>query len=168
MKKMGCLLSILCIFLVSGALAADGKRGVHTTITTKEGRLIVGELIAVKDHSIQILMATTKTDRSYDTSNIRSISVRVAKKRTSAAIKVVTTLLGGGVGGYIGYRVAWRTSQGIAPGVVLGGLAGYAMGRLIGTVAKDTDTYVLDGESPERIEAILSRLRPLARVSDSR
>ncbi len=168
MRRTGCLLGIICIIMVSGAFAADGKRGAHTTVTTKEGRIIEGELIAVKDNAIQILTSRTKQDRSYETSIIRSISVRVKKKRTSTTITVVTALLGGAAGGRIGYVASWRQDKAIAPSIILGGLAGWGIGRLIGSVVRHTDTYVLEGESAERIEAILARLRPLVRVPDSR
>lgn len=173
MRKVRFMLCILCLVAVSGNLAAKERHGVDTIVTLTTGREVRGELIAVKKDSLVLLTSSSGMDASIEISDMRSI--KIATKSNAVNGTIIGTLVGGGAGALLGsmigkYRGGWFdfstafTVGGAAAGVVVGGVGGL----LIGSHTKEWETFIIEKQPPGRINTILDKLRPKARVPDFR
>ena len=170
-KKQNLIFCVLCLMALSGNLAVKGRHGADTVITKKDGRVVKGELIAVKMDSILLLISPWGIDESIGISDISSI--RIANRSNALVGAIWGSLLGGFAGAYIGQEVGeyhgglldFSTAFTIIGGAI-GVLAGGGGGLLIGSHIKER--FDIEGKSPEGIKMILERLRSRARIPDFR
>ena len=88
MRKTFAVFLVFSVLMLSGSLFAKEKKGASVEIQKKDGQLVQGELISVKENSLLILDSDSGADVTVF---IRDISeIRVVKKSK--------VLLGGGVG----------------------------------------------------------------------
>jgi len=173
MRKIHALLGVLLLAAISTTLVAKERAGAEVILAKKDGLVVKGELVAIKNDSVLLVDASGGGDSSIVISDIRSIKI---VKGSKAGLGIaIGALVGGAAGALIGHEIgkpngglidvsAAITVGGAAGGVFAGGLAGY----LIGHHTKKGEILQFEGESPERIEAILGKLRSLARVPDFR
>ena len=173
-KKLVSLFLVFSLMMLSTNLYGKKRRGAKVVITKKDGRLIRGELIAVKEHSLLLLAAL---DVSIDIGNIKVIEIN--KKKSKAGKGALNGLLiCGGVGALVG-GIAFSghtiESEGIdllsgalMAGVVFGA-AGAAVGAIIGaTRGLGGKTIHFEGMTDTEIQETLEYLRKKARIRDYR
>jgi hypothetical protein len=88
MKKFISIILVFSLLILSGNLYAKGRRGTNLIITKKNGSIVKGELIAVKENSLLLKESKSAMDRTVEVSDIAII-----KKRTK---------IGAYVGGFLG------------------------------------------------------------------
>jgi hypothetical protein len=166
-KKFISLFLVFSLLMLSVNLYAK-RRGAKLTITKKDGHLIRGELIAVKEHSILLLSAT---DVSIDIADIKVITI---VKKSRAGIGALSGLL---IGGVIGAKVAsWEekesflgeleTAAEAVGGFAVGLISGALLGGIIGAVVGTDKTIQIEGMTDSEIKKALSKLRKKARIRD--
>ena len=141
-KKFISLFLVFSLLVLSGNLFAK-KRGAELTIQKKDGHLIRGELIAVKEHSLLLLSAT---DVSIDIADIKVI--RIAKNSKA--------LLGAGIGLLIAR---------IHGNIILGSFS-ILIGLGIGAGLGKDKTIQIEGMTDSEIQETLEKLRKKARIRD--
>jgi len=99
-KKFVSLFLIFSLLTVSGNLMAKERRGAELIIQKKDGQQVRGELIAVKENSL--LMLVSEADVSIDISDIKVITIVKESKALEWAFLGV--LVGGGIGTLLGYQ----------------------------------------------------------------
>jgi hypothetical protein len=171
MRKTAFLLCALCLVAVPEDLAAKERHGADTTITMINGRVVKGELIAVKMDSKVLLISSWGIDESIGISEIRSI--RIVKNSKALNGTILGSLLGGGMGLIVGFIVmeeypGARENEVLPPLVLVGALAGGVVGLLIGSPKKEGEIFSFEGRPPEGIRMILEKLRSKAKVPDFR
>ena len=177
MKKM--VLAILAI----AALAAPcfAKQGAQLVLTTKEGQVISGELLAVKHHSL-ILKDASGVGLTQDIDDLAIISVRKGSHLLAGlGIGLAAgTALGAGIGyaagkddwmdprlGLMNVLLTYRSRAGSALiGGVLGAVGGTIVGAIAGLAAGAQQTIDLKKEPPDHIEKIIVWLRSKARFPE--
>ena len=165
-KKFISLFLVFSLLMLSANLYAK-KRGAELTITKKDGHLIRGELIAVKDHSLLLLSAT---DVSIDIGDIKVIEIEKKSKLGKGALY---GLLICGVGGALFGGIIHREEEGITflgsvlIGTVLFAPAGALVGAIIGAAAgTGKRTFQIERMSDLEINEVLAKLRKKARIRD--
>lgn len=165
-KKLLSLFLVFSLVVLSGNLYAK-KRGAELTIIKKDGHLIRGELIAVKEHSLLLLSAT---DISIDIGDIKVIEIEKKSKLGKGALYGLLICGGGGalLGGIAG-AVEEEHDVSILGGALIGTLffapAGALLGAIIGLVATGADeTIQIEGMSDLEIREALNKLRKKARI----
>ena len=170
MRKFSALFGVLLLATVSSHLLAKERRGADSIIVKKSAQTVRGELIAVKDHSILILDSVTKSDISVEITDMLSLSVKVANKKSPWPTAALGFLALGGLGALVGRELGKSegslidfetafTIGGAAIGGIVGGGGGYLSAK-----KKRQEVYNFQGKSPEEILTILARLRTYARV----
>ncbi len=165
-KKFLSLFLIFSLMVLSGNLYAK-KRGAELTIIKKDGHLIRGELIAVKEHSLLLLSAT---DVSIDIGDIKVIEIEKKSKIGKGAFYggLIGAISGIGVSVLSASSGEWSlilvayvflTGAFAAAGGVLGGL----IGAVVGT---GEETIQIEGMSDSEIRETLNKLRKKARIRD--
>lgn len=170
MRKISALFGILLLATVSQHLLAKERRGADAIIVKKSAQTVRGELIAVKDHSILVLDSVTKSDISVEISDMVSLSVRFAKKKSPWPMATLGFFALGALGAVVGHEIGKSPGSFIdfSPAFTLGGAA---IGGIVGlgggyclAKKKRQEVYNLQGKSPEETLTILARLRTYARI----
>ena len=162
-KKFASLFLVLSLLALSGNLIAKERRGADLIITKKDRQQVKGELIAVKESSL--LMLVSGVDVSVDVKDIKII--RIVKKSW--------LLLGAGIGLLIGGGIVatsvheWELSMTI--GDYLANVIGTPIiftltGALIGGVAGADKLIQIEGKPDSEVKGALLQLRPKARIPD--
>lgn len=167
MKKLIVLFLVIFLLALSGNLYAE-KKGAKLVVEKKDGQLVRGELIAVKNSSL-LLLDSEGADVSVDIGDIKIIKI----------VKKSKALLGGSIGFalFSFYGVASVESMGGLgtndnPIVVYSlvalmfGAVGAIPGLLFGEVAGIDKKIQIEGKSDSEIKEILEKLRKKARVPD--
>ncbi len=150
------LLAINCVSLRN----AFGKerRGANLKIWKKDGRLINGELIAVKENSL-LLLDTEGKDVNIE---IYDIATMVIKKKSKPGKGAKNGLLiGGGIG-------LFGLEDGIANGIksaIAFGIIGAGFGAIIGPIPR-IKTIKTERMTDSEIQKLLDKLRKHARIRD--
>jgi hypothetical protein len=136
MNKTGSRLAVSALIVslalgLPGGLAAKERRGAELVVTSKDGRVAQGELIAVKPASLLLLDHMTGRDVSVALTDVSLIRiVRESKALTGLLIGLVPGAVGGAVWGA-------HASAGDMPelGAFLGGLTVGTIAGLVGLAA---------------------------------
>lgn len=136
------------------------KRGAKLIIHKKDGHLITGELITVKEHSLLLLSAT---DESIDISDIFSIKIVYKSKAGQGAaigflipVSILASLI-----------FATKEDVGWIPLLaILYGVPGALIGGIFGAIAGTDKTIQLEGMTDSEIQETLDKLRKKARIRD--
>jgi len=160
------------LVLLSPDLAAKDRRGAKLEVTCRDGRRLIGELVAVKSDSLLLAQEYSGLDTSIAIANVRR--VRIVKK--SKAGKWGTTgavigFCGGALRGY-GQRDPYRDDEmwplaSIYYGMLYG-LGGLLAGGIGGALMPRGDTLTFEGSSQAEVDLMLGKLRRLALVTDFR
>ena len=166
-KKFISLFLVFSLMMLSANLYAKERRGAKLIITKKDGQLIEGELITVKENSLLVLDTEGK-DVSIDIGDIKVIE---KKSQIGKGVLYGTLIIGGGgtlLGGILGsgYR-----DIGFSGGALVGALyfipSGLLIGILIGSAAGlGKKTIQIEGMSDLEIREALDKLRKKARIRD--
>jgi len=150
------LLAINCVSLRN----AFGKerRGANLKIWKKDGRLINGELIAVKENSLLVL-DTEGNDLNIE---IHDIATMVIKKKSKPGKGALNGLLIGGGIGLFGLEES--VANGIKSAIVFG-VIGAGLGATIGPIPR-IKTIKTEGMTNSEIQETLEKLRKQARIRD--
>jgi hypothetical protein len=150
------------LFLVSGSSAKEKSNGALILVQKLDGRIIEGELLAVKDTKLILMDSGNLSGITEDLCDIRTIKI-VKKSKLLPGLLI----LGGseailGMGGSSNQEGSLRLSSGqrqLLYGTGLAMLGGGIWGALKG----NDETISLGGRSPEDIKRILNKLSLLAR-----
>ena len=159
-KKFVSLFLVFSLMMLPTTLYAK-KRGANIKILKKDGRLINGELIAVKENSLLVLDTEGK-DVNIEIHEITLIGI----KRKSRILKgfVRGTLI------YASYAILSRTyfSLGnlIYNSASLGGSIGALIAVITGASPRAIKTIYIEGMTDSEIKEALDKLRKRARVRD--
>jgi len=173
--------TVLAILSVAALAAASfGGQGAQLVLTTKEGQVISGELLAVKHHCL-VLKDASGAGFTRDIDDLAIISVRRGS-HLLAGLGIglaVGTAMGAGIGyasgqdydpksglfGYGLYLFRGRATTAMA-GAILGALAGAAAGAVIGSSTSASKMIKLADLSPEQVEKAIVWLRSKARFPE--
>jgi hypothetical protein len=165
MKKFVSLFLIFSLLALSGNLIAKERRGAELVVQKKDGQIVRGELIAVKENSL--LMLVSGVDLSVDIKDIKII--RIVKKSGLLLGAGIGLLIGGGIVA-IG-RNAWEKSSGWD-------IRGYLMlvtsipvmttliGAMIGGSKGKDEKIRIEGMPQETVNFQIEKLRSEARIPD--
>ncbi len=177
MKKFIALFLAISFLLMNCAMYKRGawiglepnqKPGALLIIQQKDGDLVGGELIAVKENSLLLLERDSGADVTVD---IEDISVIKINNKSKAGVGL---LAGGAIGAFLGYATyskpkseGWITMD-FGPGgnAAGGGILGGLLGLLIGATEGTDETIQIEGKSASEIKEALEKLRKKARVTN--
>ena len=164
MKKNISLFLVISLLMLSVNLFAKEKRGANLKIWKKDGRLIKGELIAVRENSLLVLDTEGK-DVNIEIHDITFIGI----KRKSKALKgfVLGTLIYGA-----SHAILFRNYNSLGNLIWSSSVVGGSIGVLIrvlsvsGVFSPKYKIINLAGMSPEKFKETLDKLRKKARIRD--
>jgi len=142
-------------------LYAQERRGAKLIITKKNGQLIEGELITVKQNSL-LLLNTDGKDVSVGIADIKVIRV-VNKSKALLGAGIGLLVLGGG-GALFGSLSEDRLSGTTGFLVPFGAIVGLLLGGLVGAKAGKDKTFQIEGMTDSEIRMTLNYLRKKARI----
>ena len=174
MERIVSLLLVFSLLGLTGSLLAGERRGAMLVVQKKDGFQAEGELIAVKQNSILLLGSSSGAEVSIDVPDIKTIKI-VKKSRVLSGLGL-GFLIGGGAGAGLGLlsgndQPGWFSWTAGAKAIVLGGtfgIVGGIIGLIAGAGAGHTQTIQIEGESALTVQAVLSNLKPKARIPDFR
>lgn len=174
MKKIISLMLVAAVILLwSNALAKD-RPGAAVVLALKDGRMLKGELYAVKTDAVIIVDAQSEST-TVAVADIRRIEL---KKKIARNIRTGAIIGSVAVAGFALAEYAANSDGGGAPqaeeiaalsaiillcGAVPGGLVGWIAGG-----ASGTKTVRIEGLSAESLQRVLAKLRKSARVPSLR
>jgi hypothetical protein len=171
MKKFVSLFLIFSLLALSGNLIAKERRGAELVVQKKDGQIVRGELIAVKENSL--LMLVSGVDLSVD---IRDVKVITIVKKSKILEGAGTGLLVfGGVGALLGLASGddktgifgfSAVDKALLGGSLLG-IAGLVIGGICGALSGTDRSIKINPELPQVSKKILlDSLRSKARIPD--
>ena len=160
------LLCMLCLLALSAKLIADGRRGADAVVTRKDGQVVKGEIIAVKQDSLVLLGESSKAEISVRIADLDIIKVKTRPGASHVLIVGAATGLGALAGGLLAHSVPFNDHP--DKSVAIGAAAGLGVGLIVDLLIKTSRTYKLDGLSPEELNRVLGELRSRARLPDAR
>ena len=167
-KKFLSVFLVFSIMMLSVNLYAKERRGAILEIWEKDGRLIKGELIAVREKSLLVLDTEGK-DVSFDIPDI--FSIRVLKKKSKPGKGALKGLLiGGGIGalsGGIAGHPDEIVSNGLKTAILSGGI-GALIGAIIGASSGRIKKIIIEGMTDSELQGTLDYLRKNARIRDNK
>lgn len=174
MKKIISLMLVAAVILLwSNALAKD-RPGAAVVLALKDGRMLKGELYAVKTDAVIIVDAQSEST-TVAVADIRRIEL---KKKIARNIRTGAIIGSVAVAGFALAEIAANSDGGGAPqaeeiaalsaiillcGALPGGLVGWIAGG-----ASGTKTVRIEGLSAESSQRVLAKLRKSARVPSLR
>lgn len=169
MKKFTVLFLIFSLAGLSGNLYAK-KKGVDLIVQKKDGQLVRGELIAVKENSLLLKEKESGTDVSVGVREIRAI--RKIGKSEVLKWSGIGSLTGGLIGalGPLGLNITFRVTPNSEVLSISGkyalilGAAGLVAGGIFGAMAGKEEQIKIEGSCQEENERILNKLRSEARI----
>jgi len=168
-KKFIALFLIFSLLALSGNLHAKERRGVDLVITKKDGQVVKGELIVVKENSLLLKERESGGDVSVDIEHISFI--RIVKKSIAVwGFRVGGAVVGAAIGCAVGGSL-FDGEGGLNYGTTIGvglsvALLGTLMGAVIGAAMGTDKTIQIAGKSDSEIKEALEYLRKKARVTN--
>jgi len=164
------VLLVVFLLILPADLPAKKKKGAQLKVTKKDGEIINGELIQVKQKSL-LLITNSETGATIDINEIRKIRI---KKKSKALIGALLGSYIGIISGalYYGYSVYEEDSgfnlggRGLylIGGGFIGWLPGTLLGVIVGTIAVTDKKILVEGKSQEEKDSILIKLKKKARI----
>jgi hypothetical protein len=156
---------ILVLALLAPVLVAKERRGAQLVVTKNDGRVVRGELLAVKGTDLLIMAELALERVSVSLADAKVVKV---VKRAKAGGIITGVLIGGVVGAAVGSasqagnheflsgidKAAW-TIAGAGIGILAGGI--------IGLVAGSREKFTIVGSNPNSLNLIASQLRKFAK-----
>jgi len=171
-NKLVSLFLVFSLMMLSANLYAKERRGAKLQITKKNGILLAGELITVKENSL-LLLNTEAWDASVGIADISDIRIlRKSKAGTGAGTGAGISFVFGA--GYVTLfnltvedynRSSWRYVPLFGAVCALPGLL---IGGAIGAVAGIDKTIQIEGMTDAERREALEKLRKKARIRDYR
>ncbi len=173
-KKFVSLFLILSLMMLSLNLSAKERRGAIIVITKKDGTQFQGELIAVKQNSLLILVPSGK-DVSFGIEEIMAIRI---VRRKFRPLRIGGLVSGAVIGSYIGISIIVKAGE---EAVELGKVAvvwvgiilvplfatiGAALGILPAVLTDIKAKFQIEGMTDSEIQETLDKLRKQARIRD--
>ncbi len=166
MKRFISLFLVFSVLALSMPLTAKERKGADLIIQRTDGTQVRGELIAVKENSLLLLVREWGADVTINIDDIRVITIL---RKSKAWLGYGLGLLAGvGVGAIAGNQLSipwWGKATGIC--AIIGGLAGALVGALLGSSAGKDKTFSIYAMSDTQIQEILKKLRKQARVRNA-
>jgi hypothetical protein len=155
----------LCLALLVPVLDAKERRGTQLVISKRDGVVVQGELLAVKEENLIIMDESTPGGVTVSLRDARLVKV---VKQGKAGPILGFALLGGFVGGATGYAVGsghdgFLSDIDKVAGGAIGAGIGIVAGGLVGIVAGSNKTFTIANADPASIRNVIDHLRPLAR-----
>jgi len=170
-KKFVSLFLVFSLLALYGNLYAK-KKGAELIVRKKDGQKIKGELIAVKESSL--LMLVSGVDVSADISDINVIEI--VKKSKTLMGSLIGLISGAGVGYLIpliiysepppGKIDLFGPEYGAKCGATIGGILGTVIGAGIGDAAGKNIRIQIEGWPDTEVKEVLEKLRSKARIPD--
>ena len=141
--------------------AKKQKEGARLKVYKKDGEIIIGELLQIKEKSL-LLMTNSETGVTVDINEVRKIIIIKKSKALIGALMGV-------VGGTLGLLMITKdgndtTGARGAICLIYGGIPGLVLGAFVGAVASTDKTFWAEGESQEEIDSIMIKLKKKARI----
>ena len=161
------VVALLSLTFLVPALGAGEKRGARLLIEKKDGAVIKGELLTVKEENLILMEESSSNGVTVNLQDVKSVKI---VNRGRAVLILECALGGAAVGAVAGFATGTR-SQSVSAGVhktdntLLGAGAGVAVGALLGILATSTKTLEIDNGKPGSIPSAISQLRLVARDS---
>jgi hypothetical protein len=159
---------LVCVFLLfTGNVYAEVKNGANITIEKIYSGNVEGELIAVKENSLLLLLSYSSVDVSIRIDEIKSLTIEGKPKTALGAL--LGFLTGGSIGASLaGTSKGWGggTLRAMAISGILYGILGGFIGGGIGGSITGKKTIIFEGRSDSEIQIILENLRKKARVKN--
>jgi hypothetical protein len=168
-QRVLALTVVLSLFVFSEDLIAKERRGAQLVIQKVDGKLVKGELIAVKSASLLVLDSQSEADVAVEIGEISVINIIKKSKawRVWAIGFGVGALFGLGYGSMASSMGEIEISVGLYVAMTaIFGVIGAIPGALIGAYLGTDKTIQIEGKSPEEIEVVMEKLRSQARVRD--
>ncbi|UCE22440.1 MAG: hypothetical protein JSV46_09595 [Candidatus Aminicenantes bacterium] len=161
-KKFISLFLVFSLMMISMNLYAKERRGAIIVITKKDGKQFQGELIAVKQNSLLILVPSGR-DVSFDIPDV--FRIRVMRKSEWLIGASIGFLIGGGITALAVTGIEFYAWGGFVIPLLI--LTGGSIGAVLGAVATGKDKMIrLEGMTDSEIQETLEKLRKQARVRD--
>ncbi len=160
-KKFVSLLLVLSLAVLSVNIAAREKKGAKLKVEKDDGQEVTGELISVEKDSLLLLTSDINADISERVLMKEVKSITIVKKSRGFQVSIYGVLAGVLYGSI--NRPAYRyedKSQSFWMSGVIGGVAGFALGMVIGI----NKTIQIQGKSETEIQDITEKLNQKARV----
>ena len=166
-RRMALVIIIAAILIAPGAYAKE-RKGVQLKLRTKDGAVLMGELLTVKGRDL-ILMSIPESQGSNE--NISNLtSIRIVKKSKFVQGLQYGVLGGVAVGALVGAVsiesdkfALGATAEGALSGGMFGGIFGALVGGTVGIVAGADETFELQGRSDADLNDLLFKLNRLSR-----
>ena len=169
MKKQFIIL-ILTFFILLGNLSAkDRKKGADIIVQKKDGKIIKGELLAVKNDAIILMDSLNLSGITMKSKEIQKITI--AKKSGFFKGLGLGLVIGGGSGALLGLAsgddkpglFSMTAGEKTAVGGLGFGILGALAGGIVGAIKGIDESVVLEGRTPEEMERVLKKLNTKSR-----
>ena len=134
----------------------------------RDGQVVEGELIAVKENSLLIL--ETKSGADFTITNSDLSIITIVKKSKALLGGGIGFLAGAGIGALIGYSIhdtyMATASESTVFGAVGGAVLGLSAGAVIGAIVGADKTIQIEGRTELEISKEMDILREKARIPD--
>ena len=163
---------VLVLALLAPALGVKERREAQVIVTKRDGTVVQGELLAVRDANVIIMDRSTSGGITVGLQEIQEVKV----VRSSKVLKKMGKgfLFGGLIGAGLGF-LAWdpdaegfvlqaNTRAGNAMlGAIVVGVVGTMIGGIAGGFSGIDKKITIHSATPEDISRLVVQLRPLAR-----
>jgi len=164
--RFGTTALVVFTLIAPAGLAAKERRGADLVVTTLDGTLVSGELIAVKPDSL-LLLAAGAADLSVPLGDIHTVRiVRRSRSRSFALIGAALGFVGCGTATYVMVDEAVYDSK-AKMGLLIGALgagAGAIIGSLAGSAAGVDSVFTVAGQPAEVLAGYWFRLAAHSRT----
>ncbi len=161
---------IFSIIIPMDLFSKRQSKGAQLLIVKEDGRVIEGELLAVKDSSLLLMTAAGGTEAKVDISEVNEIAVKKKKNALAGFVKGgLWGLIVGGTVSFLVYRATLNDGDGYNGFIfsLMGGLAIAVPGSLVGglpeVLGKDYKKIKVKGQSSPEIQQVLKKLQEKAR-----
>ncbi len=169
-KKCFAVFLVFSILALSGNLYSNEEKGVELAIQKKDGQVVKGELIVVKESSLLLMGSVSGADVTVliiDISEIRV--VKKSKALIGGRLGLIVGVFAGAVVASISKEPLDSSQLHFGPpeevsGAMVVGLLGFGIGAAIGAIV-GTDKYIqVEGKTDSEIAETLEYLRKRARI----
>jgi len=164
----GALAFFLVLALLAPALGAKERRGAGVIIFKKDGKVIGGELLAVRGTEVILLDELTNAEARESLVNIQSID-KVLKKSNWLPGMIIGALAGAAIGAAVGPKSGGNQTSGTDDLVtskgqtaVLGAVGYGLLGAVVGGLIKDKPVKI-ERTDPEYLAGVAAKLKKWAR-----
>lgn len=163
--------ALLALAIPSGGLSGGERRGTDIEAMREDGTTVKGELVAVRPAALVVREIRSESYLFLDVSDVTLVSIPKTSRGRGLLTGLIQGIFTGTITGDVVSPKAASTSR-RWPWWIGGGLAGGGLGALLlGSVDVPTgeyETIPFAGRPKAELDAVLIRLRTLARIVDDR